>query len=262
MIIIICDLYKHSRICLGMRSKIQKSLNLRDTSLGCLVVDDDAVFLELMVAYVMKHPQLHLAGACDGADEARGILESSSIDLLLLDINMPGISGFELLNSARFIPQVIFVTAHREYAVEAFEYDVTDYLVKPLTFDRFEEAIRKAMKIHGYQSLEAEEENLLVRVNSKLLKIACRNISHIEACGDYVQINERENTHLVLSTLNDMQNTLNPKAFMRVHRKYIVQLDFIDAVKGNTVIMENGMTVQVSRSLRQNLLSSLSTNKR
>ena len=223
----------------------------------CLVIDDDTVFLALMEHFVNQHPSLSLVGRCDSAAEAIKILSNQTVDLILLDIEMPGVNGLELVKSSNLVPQVIFVTAHTEYAVEAFEYDVTDYIVKPINQGRFDKAIDKAMSIAKYQELSANREHLYFKVNSKLVKILANNIIAVEAFGDYIKLYEGENRHVILGTLNNMQNTLNTSKFMRVHRRFIVKLEAIKNLQGHEVEMENGRKIQVSRNMKAELVARL-----
>jgi DNA-binding LytR/AlgR family response regulator len=227
--------------------------------LKCVIVDDEEAFIELMEIFVRIHPNLELACSCRSANDAREILSSQAVDLIFLDIEMPGMTGIELVKIARNLPQVIFVSSHTEFAAEAFEYDVTDFIVKPPTEKRFNTAVQKAVRIANYEKLVTEQDYIYFKVNSNLVKVGVNDIVCVESLGDYVKMYERENRHVILSTLNNMQDTLDSDRFMRIHRKYLVRLDAITNIDDNNVELENGKVVQVSKSNRQQLLASLKT---
>jgi len=230
---------------------------VEENKMRCLLIDDDEIFLSLMEVYVNEHPDLELVQSCSSATDAMNVVEDQPIDLILLDIEMPDITGIELVKSANLIPQVIFVTAHAGYAAEAFEYDVTDYIVKPINQNRFNMAIDRAINIFKYQELVAEQEYLFFKVGSDLVKILADNIIKVEAFGDYIKLFEGDNRHVILGTLNNMQNTLNSDKFMRIHRRYIVRLDAISNVKGQEIELENGQTALISRNKKSELLVKL-----
>ena len=222
-----------------------------------ITVDDDEIFLDILDEYISRRPELNLLKAVNDAQSAMQLLSQVKADLLLLDINLPGINGMELLRSAPSIPQVILVTAHAEYAAEAFDYDVTDYLVKPVKYQRFSKAIDKAVTIHNQRLAPGTTKHIFIKVNSRLVKVLCNNIQYIESYGDYVKVHEKQKTHTVLGTLNHMQNSLNRSEFMRIHRKYIVRLEGIAAVEGYFVKLDNGVSLPVSRPIKQELLQRL-----
>ena len=224
----------------------------------CIIVDDDQVFLELMAHLVSKHAALELVGCFSSAAEALDLCEKEKIDLIFLDIEMPGLSGIDLVRSVAVRPQVIFVTAHEGFAVEAFDYQVTDYLLKPINEKRLQQAISKAIDAHKrLASQQVEQESIYVKHDSKFQRVQCREIMSIDACGDYVEICSRDRKLLILSSLQAMEEMLSSTNFMRLHRKHIVRLESIDSVSGYNVKLVDGRTIPVSRSKKAELVARL-----
>ena len=223
--------------------------------LQCLIVDDEDTYLELLGHLVEAHPSLELAGVFRESIDARDYLAENRVDLVFLDIEMPGISGLDLLMTAKHVPQVIFITAHSQYAAEAFDCDVTDYIVKPVDEQRFKKAVSRALAKSRYQDLVAEQENIYVRADAGTVRIRMLDITSIESLGDYITIYEGGRKHTVLGSLNGAQNTLSKDSFMRIHRKYLVRLNAIDRIDDSRVYLNDGNVFQVSRANRSKLSS-------
>jgi DNA-binding LytR/AlgR family response regulator len=225
--------------------------------LKCIIVDDEEAFIELMEIFVRIHPNLELVRSCRSASDAREFLSRQVVDLIFLDIEMPGMIGIELVKFARNLPQVIFVSSHSEFAAEAFDYDVTDFLVKPPTERRFNQAVKKAVGIANYENLVTEQECIYFNVDSNPVKVGVNDIVCVESQGDYVKMYERENQHVIQTTLNSMQDTLDSDQFMRVQRKYLVRLGAITKINEYNVELESGKAVQVSKSNRKEMYARL-----
>ena len=226
---------------------------------NCLIVDDDPDFLTLLKIFVEKHPELELTGAFSDPGEALKFVSDQSVDLAFLDIDMPEISGIEIIRSSPKVPQIIIITSHPDYAVEAFEYDVTDYILKPVTQQRFNKAIDRAVSLSRYQEFIEEDDYIYIKSYSKLIKILPTDITYVQSQGDYIEVNTGQDKYNMLGTLNNIQNKLDKDDFMRVHRKYIVRLDAVLKLEGQEITLENGDTVQVSRSIKPELLKHLKT---
>ncbi len=225
----------------------------------CLIVDDDPDCRKLVEHLVEMHPALELTGTASDADEALEILGSNDVDLLLLDIDLPTRSGVDLVRSGDIIPQVVFITAHREFAVDAFEHDVTDFIVKPVDSPRFEKAVEKALVNYRYRNELTRQDHIYVKVNSRLVKVSFPEIVLIESHGDYVRIHLRDDVHTVYTRMNTVENALRNKGFQRVHRKYLINLAEIHSVEDNQVQLSNGATIPVSKANWTALLDSLNT---
>jgi len=196
---------------------------------------------------------LHVAGECASAIEAYNILQKEKIDLLLLDIEMPGMSGIELTrNIGRNGPVIIFTTAKKDYAIEAFELHVADYLIKPVSPARFIQAIEHAKEVQQAPAKEvqdADHEYMFIRDSGALKRIRLDEILYLEAMGDYVKLHMAQKFHAVHSTLKAIEERLPSNKFMRVHRSYIVSLDKIESIEDGAIIIARN-TVPVADAYR------------
>ncbi|AWI26979.1 LytR/AlgR family response regulator transcription factor [Flavobacterium pallidum] len=226
--------------------------------LNCVIVDDSSIQRMIVGKLVSNHINLNLVGEFSNAIEAKNFMSYTAIDLLFLDVEMPIVSGFDLLDGLKAKPQVIFITSKPEYAVKAFDYDATDYLQKPITNLRFESAIKRALNLHNMQKETSDEEGDHIFIKSKLkkLKIFTSKIKWIEAYGDYVKVVTEDENHLVLSTMKSFENDLPADRFVRVHKSYIVNIDKVD--KFNSKFAEIGPTkIPLSRNKKEDLKKAL-----
>lgn len=223
----------------------------------CIVIDDDPIFLELMAYYVSLQPTLELIGSFSNGADALGTIQREEIDLVFLDIEMPGLSGMELLKDLDKGSQVIFVTSHEQFAVEAFSHQVTDYLIKPINEERFSQAVKRAIEVHKQRALASEQQEIFIKINNKFQKIACKEILSVDADGDYVHIRTINNSHMVSTSLNSMESMLSKRCFIRAHRKNIVRIGAIQSVSTKEATLSDGSKVPVSRTKRTELLSRL-----
>ncbi len=207
--------------------------------MNCLIVDDNKMARMAMKQLVSQVNDLVLAGECDNAMDAYNLVNKEQIDLLLLDIEMPGMTGLELTkNLANKNPLIIFTTAKKEYAVEAFELNVVDYIIKPVSPARFLQAIEKTREVResSHEDIKIEEkEFVFVRDNGMLKRIDINDILYLEAMGDYVKVHTPQKFHVVHSTLKAIGEKLPPAKFMRVHRSYIVALHKIDFIEEGVI---------------------------
>ncbi|MDQ2771516.1 MAG: LytTR family DNA-binding domain-containing protein [Bacteroidota bacterium] len=201
--------------------------------LHCLLVDDEPPALEVLESYVREVAHLELVGTCGNALEAFGVLQQQPVDLLFLDIKMPKMLGTDFLRSLRHPPQVIFTTAYREYAFEGFELDAMDYLLKPISLDRFLKAVAKVSRADAAPPAPPEpaavanpDAFLYFRIDRKMVKVTLRDILYIEGLKDYVKIHLVSGPALVVKqTINGMEEKLSESNFLRIHRSFIVALD-------------------------------------
>ncbi len=209
--------------------------------LRCVAVDDEPLALELLEDNIRQVPFLELAGSCQNAFEAMDILHEQNADLIFLDIQMPGITGVQFLKSLQgqsSSPMVIFITAYEQYALEGFELDVVDYLLKPVSFERFLKSANKAYELfklrqHTPVSEVTSSTHFFVNANYALVKIRYDEITYIEGLKDYVKIYLTSARHPVITrmTLKGIEQKLPGHEFMRVHKSYIVSLDKIQSVR-------------------------------
>ncbi|MGC9344922.1 MAG: LytR/AlgR family response regulator transcription factor, partial [Bacteroidales bacterium] len=197
--------------------------------LRCIIVDDEPLSQEVLEKYILDVSQLSLECTCNDALEASEVLQKKNIDLIFLDINMPRISGLQLIKSIPHPPQVIFTTAYPEYAVEGFEVDAVDYLVKPFPFERFMKAVNKAIDKFEHDKGDYNEKAVIwLKSDKKINRVVVEDIIYVEAVGDYVKIKTKQGQLIVHETMGAMQEQLEPHNFIRIHRSWIISTDKID----------------------------------
>ena len=226
--------------------------------LNCVVIDDSTLQRIVITKLVNNHPNLKLVGDFSNPLEAKNCFSSNSIDLILLDIEMPVINGFDFIDSLKVKTQIIFITAKAEHALRAFDYDATDYLLKPVLQDRFYSAIKRALDFSQLkkESFEEEGEHIFIKSNLKKLKIFIRKIKWIEAYGDYVKVVTEEDSHLVLSTMKSFEKDLPSEKFIRVHKSYIINIEKVERI--NSKFAEIGPTkIPLSRNKKEDLIKAL-----
>jgi DNA-binding LytR/AlgR family response regulator len=234
----------------------------------CLAVDDEVLSLDLLEDNIKRVPFLQLVSRCVNAYEAMEVLRREPVDLIFLDIQMPGLSGMQMLQTLPNRPLVIFITAFKNYALEGFELDALDYLVKPVTFERFLKAVNKAAE---YRSLKHQQpvqpavENavnhdyLFVNVEYNLVKIAVPDITHIEGLKDYIKIFLAGSSKPIVTklSLKALTDKLSPGKFARVHKSYIVAIDKISFIRRNRIHIDE-QVIPISDFYREELLKVIS----
>lgn len=205
----------------------------------CLVVDDEEFSREVVKQFIARTESLELGGECFNAEDAFVELRKGQTDIVFLDVEMPGMSGIDLVKQLEVIPQVIMITSRQEYAVDAFNHSLTDYLVKPINYPRFLKAVDKAKQNIATNSsvVETQNNDIYVKADSKIVRLQLNNILFIEALSDYVIINTPEKKLIVHSTMKGMERKLPTTDFIRVHRSYIVNVKKIDTIEDTTIIM-------------------------
>jgi len=226
--------------------------------LNCVVVDDSSIQRMIITKLVNNHPNLHLIGDFSNAIEARSCMSIQNVDLIFLDIEMPVISGFDFLDGLKTKPQIIFITSKAEYAMKAFDYDATDYLQKPISVERFNASVKRAMDFHSLkkENQEEEGEHIFIKSNLKKMKVFTSKIKWIEAFGDYVKVVTEEDSNLVLSTMKSFEKDLSKDKFIRVHKSYIINIDKVE--RFNSRFAEIGITkIPLSRNKKEDLVRAL-----
>ncbi|HEY1869616.1 MAG TPA: response regulator transcription factor [Chitinophagaceae bacterium] len=210
----------------------------------CLAVDDEPPALDILKKYIEMIPSLELTGTCNNAVEALDILQVENIDLIFLDIQMPQILGTDFIRTLKKPPKVIFTTAHRKFAVEGYDLDAVDYLLKPISFERFLKAVNKVMEV-ALQNPDDKEKTagkkaatdsfIHFRADRKVLKIALDDILYIESLKDYIKVITKTKTIITKQSISSLEDNLPGDAFIRIHRSYIVALDKIESYTSELV---------------------------
>lgn len=237
--------------------------------INTIIVDDEPLAIEILESFVARVPQLNLVAKCENAFEAIEFLKENDVDLMLLDIQMPQLNGVEFLKSLRNPPLTIFTTAYPNFAIDGFELDAVDYLLKPISMDRFMKAINKAedrldLRKTGGDDVEESEEYFFVKADKKLVKINYDEIVYIEGLKDYVIIKQENTRVITLQTMKSLEERLENFNFKRIHRSFIVNLDKITAIDGNTVeVIEKGQIKQIpiGKNYRDELLDMINEKK-
>jgi len=227
-------------------------------NINCIIVDDEPIARDILKKYIEQVPYLTLVSSCEDAFEAMQVLNKKDIDLVILDINMPRLSGFEMLRSLKKYPAVIITSAYPEYALEGFELSVTDYLLKPFSFPRFVQATEKAINKTSEISAPAQDEELFLMVKSdkKLTKVFLDEVNYIEAYGNYIFIYTGQERIMSKQTLTQFEQQLPSSKFTRIHKSYIVSLKAIKYLEGNEVFITD-KKLPIGKVYRENLLSKL-----
>lgn len=230
--------------------------------MNCLVIDDEPYAVNLLEEYISQVPYLHLLHKCYHALEALDYLKKNQADLLFIDINMPHLSGMQLANLLQPGQLFIFTTAYSEFAVESYEKNAVDYLVKPITFERFLKAVIKASKLYNQSPEEASTgpatQKLFLKTGKAIVQVEYHDVLLIEGLKDYVIFHTREGKHIVYKRMKDLEETLPPN-FSRVHLSYIINRDHIQRIEDNHVSI-GSERIPVSDKYRESFL--LTINKR
>lgn len=202
--------------------------------LRCLVVDDDPVARTVLERFIARREGLELTGSIDNPVDAANLIDHGEIDILFLDVMMPEMTGLELIRSLASAPRVILVSAHPDFAVDAFDAEVVDFIVKPVSWPRFLRAVERAARIGAD---EQKPNALFARADGRLVKIDLAAVQWCEAQGDYVMIHSKESSLLASTSMRKLEEELPKRDFARVHRSYIVRLDQIDDIEESTLVI-------------------------
>jgi DNA-binding LytR/AlgR family response regulator len=209
----------------------------------CIIVDDEPLARELLGSYLDQLPNFSCVAVCQSALQAFTVLHEQEVDLMFLDIQMPGITGLNFLKSIKNPPKVIFTTAYMEYAVEAFELEAVDYLLKPITLERFIKAVQKVSQkkeAFAESAIKGNENNyIFLKVEKRLVKIDHPDIIYAESLGDYIKVYTATQIYTTYLTMSKLEALLPANKFVRIHRSSIINLDHIQYLEGNFVRINN-----------------------
>lgn len=212
-----------------------------------LIVDDEPIAQDILETYIAAMPGLQLVGKCRNALEAFSAINKQQVDLMLIDINMPEVLGVDFVRSLKNPPLVIFTTAYTEYAIESYELNAVDYLLKPISFERFQKAIQKANDALQQSAPNAQpaDNTVFIKADGKLVRIDLNQLLYAESLRDYIQLHTTDGKKLIHCTMKSLEETLAPHAnFLRVQKSYIVNIACITEVDGNTIrIKEHSISI-------------------
>lgn len=226
---------------------------------SCIIIDDDEIDRLTVVSFAKKFPVLDILGVFESAEDALPFIDTTDVDILFLDIDMPGLSGIEFRKKALEIPVCIFITAHPEHAVESFEIETLDFIVKPLKLDRFAQTVSRIeefMEVKLKASLfEASigGDTIYIKEGHEQTKVKLHEILYLEALKDYTLIITNKKRHCVLSSIGNLLKEDHFQSFIRIHRSYAVQKQFIQKINSSEIILNNNITIPVGRSYKENL---------
>jgi len=236
---------------------------VEDVILKCAVVDDSSLQRLSIVKLIKDHPSLKMVAEYNNAIETKNGLLDIEVDLIFLDIEMPILSGFDLLDDLPNKPQIIFVTGKTKYAFKAFDYDAVDYLHKPISKERFLNAVSKAINLYRlkHEGVPVEDDNyIFVKSNLKNRKVYLNKLKYIEALGDYVKFVTEKDSFVVLATMKSFENQLPSNKFLRIHKSYIVNLDKIERYNSRNIEIDK-QRIPLSRHKKSNLIEALAANQ-
>ena len=230
----------------------------------CIIVEDIQIAADFLKKFCEKSDLIEVKGHFLNAQDALAFLEENKVDLLFLDIEMPGGTGFELLDRLTYFPRIILTTSKTEYAFDAFQYNVTDYLKKPFTYKRFLEAIQKVQKPEstiapaptGSATPATEPGFLFIKAEDKLVKLVKDDIFFVESMRDYVKFVTASKNYITYSTLKNLEEKLHGDEFLKVHRSYIVNINKIDDIRGNTIYLQ-GNQIPIGKGHKEELVKRL-----
>ncbi len=227
--------------------------------MNCIIVDDDEMMRIDLENKINQTTLLNLIGSCSNAIEASNLVMGGSVDLIFLDVMMPEMTGMDFMKTLDVSrPEVVIITSNKEFAVEAFEYDVTDFLIKPFAYERFLKAVTKVKRNFDKKgtTINTVDDHIFIKVSSRFIKLDLKTIQYIEALADYVTIHTLTEKFTIHSTMKGIEQTLPANDFARVHNSFIVRLDKISAIEDNCISV-NKTTIPVSRNKFKPLIQRL-----
>jgi two-component system, LytTR family, response regulator len=222
---------------------------------SCLVCDDEPVARRIIINFIEQIPFLELAGECENGLEAIAFLQQKTVDLLFLDVNMPILNGMDFLRTIKNLPKTILTTAYSEHALEAFDLEVIDYLVKPIPFDRFIKAVNRATA--GQKTIPTEESHLVVKFGRLQNRVRLFDILYIESQANVVKIVAHNNVFRTYQTLSSLESQLPADEFVRTHRSFLVNRKQVTTIEGLSIVFADDLRVPISEPLRLDVLRKL-----
>lgn len=230
--------------------------------MNCIIIDDDSFVRKITEDFVKKTESLRLLHSLSSAVEGISVLNSNeNIDLIFLDIEMPEMTGIEFLNAMSALPQIIIISSKEKYAIKAFDYDVTDYILKPFDYSRFYRAVNKAFERMGKNRMYAKSEEIFIKHNASLVKLKYSDILWVEAMENYIVLHTFDDRYTIHFTMRAIEEKFPQKPFMRVHRSFIININSIHSIEENTIIVKTidnaKNSIPIGKSFKDKLLKEL-----
>lgn len=242
------------------------------SNLKCLIVDDEPLALDILETYIQRIDSLELVARCNNAIEAFNLIQQKEIDLLFLDIQMPKLTGIDFLKNINNPPKVVFTTAYRDYALEGYELDAVDYLLKPISFERFLRAVNKVSQMSNNTQQPAtmpmatestssgyDQAFIYLKADKKMIKFLLKDILYIESLKDYVRVKTGYKEVVAYQKISYLEEKLPENKFLRVHRSFIVAIDKVEAFSATTIEI-NGKEIPIGRNYKNVVLKILNQN--
>lgn len=223
--------------------------------LSCIIVEDLQVAADYLKGCCEKSGRIEVKAHCTNVTEAINFLDTNSVDLVFLDVEIPGGQGFDVLDKIAYSPKVILTTSKTEYAYNGFEYNVTDFLKKPFSYQRFLDALKKIEAITTVSSNNDHnnDDHIFIKSDGKLVRLKNDDILYIESMGDYVKFVSTEKKYVALNTIKNLETKVNTKQFIKVHRSYIVNISKVDNIRENTLLVK-GAEIPVSKASKAEVI--------
>lgn len=228
-------------------------------NLKCVIVDDNEIDRLTVLSFAKKFPNLNILGTFSDSNEALNAIENHKVDILFLDIDMPGLSGVDLRRKLKDVPVCIFITSHPEFAVESFVLETLDFIVKPLKFERFENTMRRITDFFEMKNKARLFESsiggdvIYLKEGHEQIKVKLHEILYLEALKDYTLVVTPQKRHCVLSSIGLLLREVSFQSFVRIHRSFAVQKQFIDKINSHEIILNNNLALPIGRSFKDNL---------
>jgi len=227
--------------------------------LKCIIIEDEVLAQDVIKSHLERVGTLELAGVYRNAPEAVAALKTGDIDIMFLDIRLPGMSGLQFLRGLKDPPLVVLTTAYSEYALESYEFNVIDYLLKPISFERFSKAVNKILDGRLFTAAAKEaylysDDHIFVRSNSKFFRVNFSEIIYIQGMRDYLKIYTPDYALVTHQTMNELEKTLPSRHFIRVHKSYIISLKHIRSIYGNTIELDKA-TIPIGINYKESVMS-------
>lgn len=224
-------------------------------TLSCIIVEDLEVAAEYLKRCCEKSGMLEVRAHCTNVPDAIEFLNNNTVDLLFLDVEIPGGKGFDVLDQIAYQPKVILTTSKTEYAYNGFEYNVSDFLKKPFTYQRFQDALKKVTETAAPVKVKdtPDDDHIFIKSDGKLVRLKNDDILYIESMGDYVKFVSPDKKYVALNTIKNLETKVNPQQFLKVHRSYIVNIAKVDNIRENTLFIK-GAEIPVSKAFKAEVI--------